>query len=59
LFVGIEQDGKGLLPDAVDAGGLAAFLPGAREHGQKQAGKDGDDGNHDEQFDEREAANGL
>ena len=40
--------------EVVDAGGLLAVFPRLLQGGQKHGGQDGDDGDDDQQFDERE-----
>lgn len=59
LIGGVEGGGEGELLEVVAAIGDARGFLGAGECGEKQAGKDGDNGNNHQQFDKSEPCPAL
>jgi hypothetical protein len=58
-IVGVKLASHGELPFIVEAGNTLSFHFGSGERGEEEAGENGDDGNNDEQFDQRETRKGT
>ncbi len=59
VVIDIQQPAKLELPEIVPTGGVLCFGLGLGERGQQHPCQDGDDGDDDEQFDERESESRL
>lgn len=59
VVVGVDVDKLAALFEVVDAADAPRFLAGFAQCGQEHGGKNGDDGNDDQQFDQGKTRNSI
>src|SRR5437879_5625494 len=57
VVIRVHKHRKAHLPEVIQAACLLALLFGARQRGKQHTGQNGNDGDHDQEFDRREAKN--